>query len=835
LDSDDLLVVSFNDPALTPDTLLQHAGWLRELARRLLHDGHLAEDVVQETFAAALTHPGSPPRDHRSWLAQVARNFALRRVLADSARARREKLDAQRRRTFEEAASRAVERAEAQRLLLDCVLELREPLRSSVLLRFYEEMPTSEVASKLGLSEGTVRSCLSRAKRILRERMDRRMRGGRAAWAAALAGFERAEASAPRGFGGSVWIRAAALLTPAAIAILALWLSEPGRSQLEKTTLIPGAVDSGTGPASLQQVRADRVAPAESSSLAAAPMRIRLVDSRTGEALPAFGIELHGSSSEPRWAVSDAAGAAITDPLPWGAWEIRCVDSPGAAPARIARVQHERGRSQELHTIEVPTGPTFELEISGGGANRTDLQCGLAGRAVLRPTQEQYPRTPPLFPVRAPDPERGFVRPWVRVHAAWRVATPAPPFILGVVSDDGLWCGAAHVRTASGRHAEPVRMQLIQTGALRGRVLFSEAPPSMAMVARLRSLAPPNSTDPAPSLHCDVDADGSYNFRGLLPGDYELWSHPQLEEAAAWTSYTAVLSTRKKLRIEAGRAVELDLQLPQFAQSSPIEGTIRSSSGKLTAPTEIEIRSDRDPELVIQSLPIRWEQEGAAAVGRFESRNLPQGTYRIQPASSEYLLPSEPPYRRCSPGDRGVGFVIRDDVDSFDLHVRPYDLQTGRTLSSFDAEWKMPGSHAEVRFDLSTDEPWKRRVPAGHNFQWSIRVDGYVPSSGTEAALRRQGARAELAVALRRGFGATVRVLAENGTPIADASVLADGIDLGRTDDAGLLEIELQKRPRLLTVGAEGFAPRDAEGILADGTFLDTYWRSLTAILRPER
>lgn len=827
--------MNFNDPALTPDALLQHAGWLRELARRLLGDGHLAEDVVQETFAAALTHPGSPPRDHRSWLAQVARNFALRRVLADSARARREKLDAQRRQTFHEAASRAVERAEAQRLLLDCVLELREPLRSCVLLRFYDDLPTSEVASKLGLSEGTVRSCLSRAKRILRERMDRRMRGGRAAWAAALAGVERAETAAPRGWGGPMLVRAGALLAPAAIAIVVLWLPEPSGSQIVETTVLQEAVGAGGRPASLQIAPADRVAPAETPVLAAAPIQLRLVDSRTAEALPAFGLEVHGASGKPQWVVSDASGTAVTDPLPWGTWEIRCVDAPDGTPGRIARVLHERSRSQEPHTLEIPVGPTFELELSGGTSNRTDLQCGLAGRAVLRPTQEQHPRTPPLFPVRAPDPERGFVRPWVRVHAAWRSATPAPPFILGVVSADGLWCGASHVRITSGRCAEPVRMQLIQTGALRGRILFSGAPPPIAMVARLRLLEPPNGADPAPSLHCDADSAGSYNFRGLTSGDYELWSHPQLDDAAMWGSFASVLATKKKIRIDAGQAAEFDLLLPELPQSLPIEGTVRSSSGKLTAHTEIEIRSDRDPELVIQTLPIRWEQEGATAVGYFESRNLPQGKYRVQPASSQHLLPSEPPYRRCAPGDRGVGFVIRDDVDSFDLHVRPYDLQTGRALSSFDAEWKSPGNQGEVQFDLSTDEPWKRRVPVGQKFQWSIRIDGYVPASGTQAALRRQGKLALLEVAMRRGFGATVRVLTEDGAPIADASVAADGVDLGRSDDAGLLEIELQKRPRVLTVGAEGFVLRDAEGILADGTFLDTYWRSLTAILRPER
>lgn len=44
------------DMPLTPD-LLAHAGALRALARRILRDADAAEDVVQDTWMAALERP----------------------------------------------------------------------------------------------------------------------------------------------------------------------------------------------------------------------------------------------------------------------------------------------------------------------------------------------------------------------------------------------------------------------------------------------------------------------------------------------------------------------------------------------------------------------------------------------------------------------------------------------------------------------------------------------------------------------------------------------------------------------------------------------------------
>ena len=43
--------------SITPEQLLEHVGWLRGLARRLVRDDDLAEDLVQETLLTAVERP----------------------------------------------------------------------------------------------------------------------------------------------------------------------------------------------------------------------------------------------------------------------------------------------------------------------------------------------------------------------------------------------------------------------------------------------------------------------------------------------------------------------------------------------------------------------------------------------------------------------------------------------------------------------------------------------------------------------------------------------------------------------------------------------------------
>ena len=58
------------------DTLLSHASFLTGLARALVQDIHAAEDLIQDTWTAALKKPPTDPTTARAWLVRTMRNRA---------------------------------------------------------------------------------------------------------------------------------------------------------------------------------------------------------------------------------------------------------------------------------------------------------------------------------------------------------------------------------------------------------------------------------------------------------------------------------------------------------------------------------------------------------------------------------------------------------------------------------------------------------------------------------------------------------------------------------------------------------------------------------------
>jgi RNA polymerase sigma factor (sigma-70 family) len=165
--------------------LLVHADWLRHLATRLMNEGD-AEDAVQETWIAALR---SPPRAMgeaaRPWLAEVLRNLARRRWRSREVQVRSQAAQAVLHENAAPATDELLVRAGLQRQLADLVLDLEEPYRGAILLRYYEGKSAAEIARALGVPAGTIRWRLSDGIERLRKRLDRQ-HGGRERWRALL-------------------------------------------------------------------------------------------------------------------------------------------------------------------------------------------------------------------------------------------------------------------------------------------------------------------------------------------------------------------------------------------------------------------------------------------------------------------------------------------------------------------------------------------------------------------------------------------------------------------------------------------------------------------------
>ena len=62
-----------SSPAYDPRALLEHLDWVRRLARRLVRDESLADDLCQETWLTALRHPPAAGLPLRGFLAGVRR------------------------------------------------------------------------------------------------------------------------------------------------------------------------------------------------------------------------------------------------------------------------------------------------------------------------------------------------------------------------------------------------------------------------------------------------------------------------------------------------------------------------------------------------------------------------------------------------------------------------------------------------------------------------------------------------------------------------------------------------------------------------------------------
>jgi RNA polymerase sigma factor (sigma-70 family) len=173
-------------PADNLAALLAHADWLRDLARKLV-GGAAADDAVQDTFVAALKSPPDPTQPAKPWLARVLRNASRMAYRSDARRARREDAVSAIAAPATTSAADSVARAETFRMLVELVLALDDPYRTTLLRHYFDGETFAAIARRDGIPEATVRGRHKQALEQLRRRLDARSQGDRRAWLASLA------------------------------------------------------------------------------------------------------------------------------------------------------------------------------------------------------------------------------------------------------------------------------------------------------------------------------------------------------------------------------------------------------------------------------------------------------------------------------------------------------------------------------------------------------------------------------------------------------------------------------------------------------------------------
>ncbi|HEY0253247.1 MAG TPA: sigma-70 family RNA polymerase sigma factor, partial [Kofleriaceae bacterium] len=148
---------------------------------RVGRDATLAEDVVQETFTAALgrTVDYDPERGSvGSWLASLSRNVIRDHLRehrrADQLLATWERIDATLAQTFAAMAEKplpgeVLERAETRDLVHMAIANLPEQYRSALTRKYVDGETLETLAGELGISVDAAKSLLARARRAFRD------------------------------------------------------------------------------------------------------------------------------------------------------------------------------------------------------------------------------------------------------------------------------------------------------------------------------------------------------------------------------------------------------------------------------------------------------------------------------------------------------------------------------------------------------------------------------------------------------------------------------------------------------------------------------------------
>ncbi|MGE3164640.1 MAG: sigma-70 family RNA polymerase sigma factor [Planctomycetota bacterium] len=291
------------DPDESIESLFEHSAWVRRLALRLVADDARADDLAQDAWLAANEAELRDPGAVRAWLRTLVRHLASRGRRSEQRRREREARVA--RDESLPATADLVERAELQRRLVDAVLGLPEPYRSTVLLRYFHEMSAAEMAKRLGVPAPSVRTRLRRGLQLLRERLNDDDRADSCSWRECIASWWLLGAASgqrvARGAGAGSAVAAAVggvivakkLVVVATVTVLALfiWLAATSSDEPREPAVAARERDDRAFGEAAREHRRDPESTAEAPP--------RLDDVRYGELLRWSGSVIEATTGEP--------------------------------------------------------------------------------------------------------------------------------------------------------------------------------------------------------------------------------------------------------------------------------------------------------------------------------------------------------------------------------------------------------------------------------------------------------------------------------------------------------------------------------------------------------
>jgi RNA polymerase sigma factor (sigma-70 family) len=384
--------------------LWRHGPMVLAACRRLLRDGHLAEDAFQATWLVLLRRAGSVRRPEAlpAWLHRVACRVALRARAAAARRAVREgpPVETPAPAGFDEASWRDL------RAVLDEEIDALPVLqRQAFVLCCLEGRTHVEAARELGCPQGTLSAWLARARARLRGRLARRgVTLGAGGLALGMAeGLAQADVprvlvsslvTAARGVAAAGAVPAGVLSgEAAAFAEEVLRAMRMTKFRIALATLVVG-VGMATGLLAYQgQAQTPTTSTPQAGSGAAQPPAA-VGGGTTAVPVPATGASGAGAVPPPAPGAGGAGGGAVRPPAraSWPRWEykaltrteIETLGRKGEGGFRLTVGLNELG-AQGWELVAIEPGAAGRGGDAAGASSSTYVFRRSAAGAMMRP------------------------------------------------------------------------------------------------------------------------------------------------------------------------------------------------------------------------------------------------------------------------------------------------------------------------------------------------------------------------------------------------------------------------------------------------------------------
>lgn len=154
------------------EIMAQHGHYLVRVAYLYMKDEMLAEDIVQDVFIQfhRKSHQFEERASVKTYLVKMTVN-RCHDVLRKQER-RQESLFAKIFKTTKKSPEHITMHKQTKGEITDALFQLSLPYREAIILFYYEEMTSVEIAELLGVTESAVRMRLKRARERLRQQLE---------------------------------------------------------------------------------------------------------------------------------------------------------------------------------------------------------------------------------------------------------------------------------------------------------------------------------------------------------------------------------------------------------------------------------------------------------------------------------------------------------------------------------------------------------------------------------------------------------------------------------------------------------------------------------------